>query len=203
MHKLTIFQINDTHGYLEPHPELIWTGARASYPILGGYARIAALLEIARRENPGGVLALDNGDTFHGTYPAVASRGEALIPLVNALRRARCVRLQVSLDARIDFLLDDYIYAIHDTAWLASNIERLHSLQSRATLERWNQFIAAREFRLLVAELLTLHYDPLYMRSQNHNYAEHRNARAVKIDDLSATTLNVLAQEMIAGRTSD
>lgn len=86
MHKLTIVQINDTHGYLEPHPELIWTGAHASYPVLGGYARIAALLEIARRENPGGVLALDNGDTFHGTYPAVTSRGEALIPLVNALR---------------------------------------------------------------------------------------------------------------------
>ena len=28
--------------------------------------------------HPGGVLALDNGDTFHGTYSAVASKGEAL-----------------------------------------------------------------------------------------------------------------------------
>jgi sulfur-oxidizing protein SoxB len=83
---LTVIQINDTHGYLESHPELVWSGSTASYPTLGGYARIAALLNTARRENLGGVVVLDNGDTFHGTYPAVVSRGEALIPLVNALK---------------------------------------------------------------------------------------------------------------------
>jgi len=85
-HNLTVVQINNTHGYLESHPELVWSGSEASYPTLGGYARIASLLNAARRENPGGVLVLDNGDTFHGTYPAVISRGEALIPLVNALK---------------------------------------------------------------------------------------------------------------------
>ena len=85
-HRLTIVQINDTHGYVEPHPELVWTPSGASYPIMGGYARIAALLARFRRENPDGVLALDNGDTFHGTYPAVATRGDALVPLVNALK---------------------------------------------------------------------------------------------------------------------
>jgi 2',3'-cyclic-nucleotide 2'-phosphodiesterase (5'-nucleotidase family) len=82
---LTIIQINDTHGYLEPHPELVWTAAGPDYPIMGGYARIATLLKRARSKSPDGVLALDNGDTFHGTYPAVASKGEALVPLVNAL----------------------------------------------------------------------------------------------------------------------
>lgn len=83
---LTVIQTNDTHGYLESHLELVWSGSEASYPTLGGYAPIASLLNAARRENPDGVLVLDNGDTFHGTYPAVVSRGEALIPLVNALK---------------------------------------------------------------------------------------------------------------------
>nr|HAQ93358.1 bifunctional metallophosphatase/5'-nucleotidase [Afipia sp.] len=86
IHNLTVIQTNDTHGYLESHPELVWSGSEASYPTLGGYARIASLLNAARRENPDGVLVFDNGDTFHGTYPAVISRGEALIPLVNALK---------------------------------------------------------------------------------------------------------------------
>ena len=85
-HALTILQINDTHGYLEPHPELVWSAGGATYPTMGGYARIATLLNQARQQNPGGVLALDNGDTFHGTYPAVATKGEALVPLVNALQ---------------------------------------------------------------------------------------------------------------------
>jgi 2',3'-cyclic-nucleotide 2'-phosphodiesterase (5'-nucleotidase family) len=83
---LTIIQINDTHGYLEAHPELVWRGDVPSYPMMGGYARIASLLKSVRAECAGSVLALDNGDTFHGTYPAVSSKGEALIPLVNALQ---------------------------------------------------------------------------------------------------------------------
>lgn len=83
--KLTILQINDVHGYLEPHAELEWLGAVEHYPMRGGYARIAALFNEARAENPEGVLALDNGDTFHGTYPVVQSRGEVLVPILNAL----------------------------------------------------------------------------------------------------------------------
>lgn len=82
---LTLLQINDTHGYLEPHPELVWQGAEASYPTLGGYARIAGLLRQVREELRGAVIALDNGDTLHGTHAAVSSKGEAFVPLLNAL----------------------------------------------------------------------------------------------------------------------
>ncbi|NIU12006.1 MAG: bifunctional metallophosphatase/5'-nucleotidase, partial [Phycisphaerae bacterium] len=31
------------------------------------------------------VIALDNGDTIHGTFIAVNSKGEALVPILNAL----------------------------------------------------------------------------------------------------------------------
>lgn len=82
---LTILQINDLHGYIEAHPEMIRTAAGPDYPVLGGLARIASLFEQVRRQHPGGVLALDNGDTFHGTYVAVQSRGKAMVPLMNDL----------------------------------------------------------------------------------------------------------------------
>ncbi|HNQ34300.1 MAG TPA: bifunctional metallophosphatase/5'-nucleotidase, partial [Methanoculleus sp.] len=82
---LTLLQVNDVHGYLELHPELFWTGEQARYRMAGGYARIATLFEDARDERPGQVLAFDCGDTIHGTYPAVQSEGEALIPVLNAL----------------------------------------------------------------------------------------------------------------------
>jgi 2',3'-cyclic-nucleotide 2'-phosphodiesterase (5'-nucleotidase family) len=83
--RLTILQINDVHGYLEPHAEIEWAGSQPVYPVRGGYARIATLIEEARRENPGAVVVLDNGDTFHGTYPVVHSKGEVLLPVLNAL----------------------------------------------------------------------------------------------------------------------
>jgi len=77
--KLTILQINDTHGYLEPHPELFWAGAQAEYRTAGGYARLRTIFKQVRQEQNGAVIALDNGDTFHGTFHAVHSEGEALI----------------------------------------------------------------------------------------------------------------------------
>lgn len=82
---LTILQLNDSHGYFELHSELYWAGDKAIYRKAGGYARIATLFKQARQENPDAVIALDNGDTIHGTFLAVNSKGEALVPILNAL----------------------------------------------------------------------------------------------------------------------
>jgi sulfur-oxidizing protein SoxB len=68
--RVTILQVNDTHGYLEPHPELVWQGP--------------AVVDI-REECGGAVVLLDDGDTFHGTYPVVRSKGECLLPLLGAM----------------------------------------------------------------------------------------------------------------------
>lgn len=83
--QLTIVQMNDTHAYMDLHPEIFWTGTGAVYRPAGGYARIATLVRQIRAERGESVLFLDNGDTLHGTFPAVATKGEALVPIMNAL----------------------------------------------------------------------------------------------------------------------
>lgn len=85
MAHITLLQLNDLHGYLLPHPELVWTADGPTFPTMGGVARIKTLFDRIRAERPGAVLALDNGDTFHGTHLAVSTKGEALIPPINAL----------------------------------------------------------------------------------------------------------------------
>lgn len=85
MKKLVIVQMNDSHAYLETHPELFWEQGRAVYRDAGGYARIAAVLKQIRAENQGRVVFLDGGDTFHGTHPAIQTKGEALVPVLNVL----------------------------------------------------------------------------------------------------------------------
>ena len=81
---VTLLQINDVHGYLKPHPELLWDGDRPRFETLGGYARIAGLFDRVRKETGGAVVACDNGDTFHGTYPVVQSQGRCLLPILRA-----------------------------------------------------------------------------------------------------------------------
>ena len=83
--KLTILQINDTHAYLEPHPECFPGPEGFVYRQAGGFSRIAALAKAVRKEVGGNVLFCDSGDAFFGTYPAQKSRGEVMVPVLNAL----------------------------------------------------------------------------------------------------------------------
>jgi sulfur-oxidizing protein SoxB len=82
---LTILQINDTHGYLEPHHELFWISGRTTTRKVGGFARIATILGQAEVDHPNEVLTFDNGDTLHGTYIAMKNNGKAMLPILNAL----------------------------------------------------------------------------------------------------------------------
>lgn len=85
--KLTILQINDTHGYLEEHQEMFWDAGGRRHEKIGGYAKIAGYFKQVRDERGAdSVVALDNGDTLHGTFPAVHSKGEAFIEPLNALK---------------------------------------------------------------------------------------------------------------------
>jgi 2',3'-cyclic-nucleotide 2'-phosphodiesterase (5'-nucleotidase family) len=46
---------------------------------------LARLIAEARASRPGAVLVADSGDTLHGTHPAVATQGRALVPILNCL----------------------------------------------------------------------------------------------------------------------
>lgn len=85
MKSLTLLQINDLHGYLAPHAEIFDLARDTALQSGGGLARIATRLAAIRAEAPGAVIALDNGDTCHGTMAAVQTRGHALIAPLNLL----------------------------------------------------------------------------------------------------------------------
>ncbi|NLY37077.1 MAG: bifunctional metallophosphatase/5'-nucleotidase [Tissierellia bacterium] len=82
---LTIIQLNDSHGYMQEHWEHFFEGDHSKYIRAGGYPRIASYLKDIGKEKEGKLLFLDGGDTFHGTYAVVETRGRILIPLLNEL----------------------------------------------------------------------------------------------------------------------
>jgi 5'-nucleotidase len=82
--KLSIAYLNDVHGYLEPHPELFYTGGKEVVATAGGYARIAAKIKEIRNNNQH-TLLFDGGDTFHGTLPLLDSKGEVMLPILNEM----------------------------------------------------------------------------------------------------------------------
>ena len=118
--------------------------------------------------------------------------------LLAAIRGAPGLRIEAPLAARVDFLLHDYDYAVADPAWLVERLGHLRGLQSNETLTRWQTLIAAGAFPALVAELLTQHYDPLYQRSQAHNYDSFGAATRYTTEKLDAASLDRLAEEILA-----
>jgi S-sulfosulfanyl-L-cysteine sulfohydrolase len=82
---LTVIQMNDTHAYFDLHQEWFWQGNQFVYRPAGGYARMATLVRKIRETKGDQVIFLDNGDTLHGTYPAIRTRGAAMVPVLNTL----------------------------------------------------------------------------------------------------------------------
>ena len=119
-------------------------------------------------------------------------------PLIMAMRRAPCVMIDASRDARLDFLVRDYAYLGDDIATLQANLHRLREHQSRETLERWHALAASRALPELFGELIDQHYDPLYRRSQNGNYAGFGTAPHVATEDLSEVGIRRLAADVLA-----
>ena len=48
--RLTILQINDTHGYLEEHQEMFWDAGGKRHAKVGGYAKISGCFKQVRNE---------------------------------------------------------------------------------------------------------------------------------------------------------
>ena len=82
---LTIVQMNDSHAYFDLHQEMFWQGGHAVYRPAGGYARIATIVKQIQAASQGRTLFCDCGDTMHGTYPALETQGQALVPVLNSL----------------------------------------------------------------------------------------------------------------------
>lgn len=82
--KFTLIQQNDTHGCLEQHQELFWGPDGPNLKKAGGFSRISHYVKNLKKENEN-VLFFDGGDLFHGTLPLVATKGEALLPILEKM----------------------------------------------------------------------------------------------------------------------
>ena len=126
--------------------------------------------------------------------------GRVQVPdvLLESIRSAPGLRIDAPLAARVEFLLQDYDYAVADPDWLIERLLHLKGLQSGETLGRWLALVAAGDFPTLVEELLTQHYDPLYQRSQANNYNSFEAATRYVADRLDAASLDRVAREILA-----
>ena len=153
------------------------------------------------------LVALRALDPARPVYVEAESRKIGSIQLPNALldtlRAGVCINIEAAFAARVEFLLRDYDYFVNAPEWLNSRLDELRHLQSRETIERWQGFARSGAWRELVSELLELHYDPLYRRSQQRNFSGLVTPQTFSTDDLSAAGIAALADRIARHATEE
>ena len=154
--------------------------------------------------------ALRGFDPAHAVWAEGESRtiGRLRIPepLLLRLRAAPCVQVQMPLAARVDFLLHDYAHFVDDVESFCARLDALREVRGAAVVEHWQAEARAGRVAAVVEALLTQHYDPIYQRSMQRNFAGFAAARAVELPDAAAATLvataAAMAQQARVGQTA-
>ncbi len=117
--------------------------------------------------------------------------------LIEHLRTSPCVRIEAPLQARMDLLLRDYATLGDDPQALVEKLSTLRGLQANDTLERWRSWALNRDLGPLSRELMTLHYDPLYARSQPGYLKGWAEAQTITVEKLDEAGLKEAAGAVI------
>jgi tRNA 2-selenouridine synthase len=118
--------------------------------------------------------------------------------LFRTMHASSCLVLDAARETRLGFLLEEYAHLGRDPADLKTKLARLKGLQSNEVLGRWDGYATDGNLAALFDELLALHYDPLYARSQERNYQRMNAETPVRIAQLDADGIGAAAREILA-----
>ena len=117
-------------------------------------------------------------------------------PLLERLRAAPVLHLEMPLEARVALLMEDYAHFVDDVDSLCSRLLALRELRGAATVERWQIAARAGDIADVVRGLLAEHYDPIYERSMQRNFAGFADAVPLALADGSPAVLAAAARQL-------
>lgn len=146
------------------------------------------------------IQKLQSFDATRPVYVEAESNKIGRITLPAALHAAMhdsaCIMLDTPMAARLSLLMEDYRHLIDAPTKLVTLLQMLARYHGRERIEHWITLVQTQSFAALVEELLTLHYDPSYLRALGKNYARLSEAQHLLIDDLSDTALLDVASKL-------
>jgi tRNA 2-selenouridine synthase len=127
--------------------------------------------------------------------------GNVAVPtaLMDAMRTSPCLNLVLADPLRVELLMQDYDYFVRDSAAFCARLEVLIPIRGRAVVDDWTARVRAGHVAPVVQELLTLHYDPVYLASMGRNFKQFESSKLIALNDHSTGALRQLALEVLNG----
>ena len=145
--------------------------------------------------------ALQSFSTKRPIYVEAESRkiGAISIPsiLIAHIRSAKCIQVEASHDARVKLLLEEYSHFLHDSTLLTERLALLTELHGQKIINYWCELASIGDWKGLVMELLTRHYDPSYLRSTINNFDQLPIAERLELASLENENLKLIALKLI------
>ena len=113
--------------------------------------------------------------------------------LIVAMHVSDCLIMETPMATRVAGLLEDYQYYIANPELLIAHLQALHRFHGEKQLARWTTLIRTGDFATMVGELLTLHYDPSYLRATLKHYVKLPTAKHIRATCLSPEALKEIA----------
>ncbi len=123
--------------------------------------------------------------------------GQIYLPpaLWERMKQASCVEVQLPLEARVEWLLQEYPHLVNDPDMLKSKLQGLKSRYGWQKIHYWYRLIDQGQRKTLVGDLLTNHYDPAYRRSMSKTYQPLE--KELSIPDLSMKSVDTVLDILI------
>jgi len=114
--------------------------------------------------------------------------------LIAAMHAGTCLLVETPLTTRVAGLLEDYRHYTENPEIFIEHLKPLYRFHGAKQLEHWSAMVRAGDFAAMVAELLTLHYDPSYFRATSKHYVNLDKAQRVPLVSLSPDALKEIAE---------
>lgn len=125
--------------------------------------------------------------------------GNVAVPttLVERMRESPCLDLNLPMNERVALLMEDYDFFVKDSAHFCQRLDVLAEFRGKAVVQVWKDQVANGKIEPVVYELLTQHYDPVYLQSMQRNFRHYPQARSITPSDRSLAAMQHLAQQLL------
>jgi tRNA 2-selenouridine synthase len=110
---------------------------------------------------------------------------------------SRVVMVTMPDAARVQLLLDEYGFFARQPERFCGHLDTLVELRGKDTVAHWKALAQEGRWPEVFEQLMREHYDPLYLRSMQRNFAGMGSARQLALADGSAATLHEAALSLI------
>jgi tRNA 2-selenouridine synthase len=125
--------------------------------------------------------------------------GNVAVPvsLIEAMRDSPCLNLVLPDAERVSLLMEDYDFFVRDVEHFCDRLQVLAEFRGKVVVEGWQASVRAGNIEPVVQELLTQHYDPVYLQSMRRNFRLFEDAKIIAPDDHSTGAMALLAEQLV------